>query len=544
MDLSLDYFSECLKVQQKTAQLFNARHQNKYKYTQKYLFEYDEETSLWVEIEEQDIKTAISNWLTLQKDKIIMLIPTNNEFEKKKLETFEKLYETKTNLKNIDSVYKYLTSEIKDNYFINKINRANPHLLPIKNNKVVCLKTGEIRPRGPDDYFTYFCNVEPTTKKSELFNNFIKDIMCRNQEAVKYLQSILGYSISGDMTAQSVFIMWGNGSNGKSVLLNLISEMMGDAYKPASKSIFLNIGKAHGEDLLDIKDRRIITYSETADSDNLNEEIIKMISGGDMITARGNYKSPISFKLISKLLLITNNKPKFNGNDFAMVRRIKFLPFQAKFVDVPLKKNEYKKNINLEKELIKNHLDEFFSFCLEGSINYFKNNKFEIPKHIGDLQQEYLESQGNIEKWYTENITPKSNNILLRSDAYNNYKLYCDDNAVTNIGKSSFFEKMKDILGEPTKKKVNGMSQICYSGFSLITDIEKEEIKIQTNIELKNIDFIDEDKQSNPKEYEVKEEDKISLESSDELAFGCKGLPCEPDPEEMKIINYKLKNLK
>ena len=83
MDLSLDYFTECLKVQQKTAQLFNARHQNKYKYSQKYIFEYDEETSLWVEIEEQDIKTDISNWLTLQKDKIIMLTPTNNEFEKK-----------------------------------------------------------------------------------------------------------------------------------------------------------------------------------------------------------------------------------------------------------------------------------------------------------------------------------------------------------------------------------------------------------------------------------------------------------------------------
>jgi putative DNA primase/helicase len=537
MDLSLDYFTECLKVQQKTAQLFNARHLNKYKYSSKYLFEYDDIASLWVEIEEQDIKTAISNWLTSQKDKIIMLTPNNNEFEKKKIETFEKLYETKTNLKNIDSVYKFFTSEIKDNIFINNLNRAKPHLLPIKNNKVVDLKTGEIRRREPEDYFTYFCNVEPTTKKSELFNNFIKDIMCRNQEAVKYLQSILGYSISGDMTAQSVFIMWGNGSNGKSVLLNLISEMMGDAYKPASKSIFLNIGKAHGEDLLDIKDRRIITYSETADNDNLNEEIIKMISGGDMITARGNYKSPISFKLISKLLLITNNKPKFNGNDYAMIRRIKFLPFQAKFVDVPIKKNEYKKNINLEKELIKNHLDEFFSFCLEGSINYFKNNKFEIPKHIGDLQQEYLESQGNIEKWYSENIVPKPDNILLRSDTYNNYKLYCDDNAVTNIGKSSFFEKMKDIIGEPIKKKVNGMSQICYVGFTLISDIEKEANKKE---ELKKIDFRDEeDKQSNPKEYEVKDEDKISLEDTTEEES-----EEEPDPEEMKIINYKLNNKK
>jgi putative DNA primase/helicase len=354
--------------------------------------------------------------------------------------------------------------------------------------------------------------------------------MCRRKEDYAYLQSILGYSMSGDISAQSVFIMWGNGSNGKSVLLNLISAMMGDAYKPASKNIFLNMGKSSaGEELIDVKDRRIITYSETADGDNLNEELIKMISGGDVMTARGLYKSCISFKLICKLLLITNNKPKFNGNDFAMVRRIKFLPFQAKFVDAPIKKNEYKKNPNLEKELIENHLDEFFTFCLEGAINYFKTNKLIIPKNIGDLQQEYLESQGNIDKWFRENIVAKEGKLILRSATYANYKTYCEDNAVNNIGKSNFFDKIKEYIGEPVNKKYNGATQMCYEGFAIISEIEKEEIKKEEKKkELDNIPFIDTD-----------ENDKISLEATSEEEE-----EEEADPPEMKVINYKLNNKK
>jgi putative DNA primase/helicase len=334
------------------------------------------------------------------------------------------------------------------------------------------------------------------------------------------------------MSAQSVFIMWGNGSNGKSVLLNLISAMLGEAYKPASKNIFLNMGKSSaGEELLDVKDRRIITYSETADNENLNEELIKMISGGDMITARGLYKSCISFKLICKLLLITNNKPKFNGNDFAMVRRIKFLPFQAKFVDVPIKKNEYKKNPNLEKQLTENHLDEFFTFCLEGAIAYFKHNKFDIPKNIGDLQQEYLESQGNIDKWFKENIVIKEEGLILRSSTYNNYKIYCEDNAVNNIGKSNFFEKIKEYVGEPFNAKFNGEKQMCYKGFTFISDIEKEEMKKEEKEQLDKIEFIEDKPQK-------EDDDKISLEESDSSEE-------EGDsPNEMKIINYKLNNKK
>ena len=55
----------------------------------------------------------------------------------------------------------------------------------------------------------------------------------------KYLQKILGYSLTGETNAQSFFIFWGRGSNGKSLLLNLLDKILDKAYKPPSKEIFV-----------------------------------------------------------------------------------------------------------------------------------------------------------------------------------------------------------------------------------------------------------------------------------------------------------------
>ena len=69
--------------------------------------------------------------------------------------------------------------------------------------------------------------------------HFISSIMCDKKENVKYLQKILGYCLTGETNAQSFFIFWGRGSNGKSLLLNLLDKILDKAYKPASKEIFV-----------------------------------------------------------------------------------------------------------------------------------------------------------------------------------------------------------------------------------------------------------------------------------------------------------------
>jgi putative DNA primase/helicase len=299
------------------------------------------------------------------------------------------------------------------------------------------------------------------------------------------------------MSAQSVFILWGNGSNGKSVLLNILNKMLDKAYKPVSKNVILNMayGKSAGPELIDIKDSRLVTFSETGQDDELNAEIIKTISGGDAITARGLYKEPITFKLQCKLLICTNNKPKFNGNDFAMTRRLKFIPFEASFVDKPNPNNnkQFKINKDLEKTIIENHLDEFFTFCVRGSKKWFKTKVFELPAVILQEQNKYFDGQGNLQKYFDENIIQKEGSRIARSKMYLNYKEYCDDNGTTSLNKSAFFEKISQFVGEPKNIKINDMPQMGYEGYSIKTEDKKTDNKPV-------VEFIDDKKEIDDKE--------------------------------------------
>jgi len=498
MEINLEYLSETLKNQQKIAQLFNARHQNKYKYSKKYLYTYDVDNALWEEVEQDYIINHIIAWLNTIYDKIMANINTKSLEDIKKVNKLEKQFESKASVANITYVFKLYLSEIQDKDFIDNLDRNDMYLLPIRNRQVINLKTGMVRPREHTDLFTYYCDVEPTEDKSDVFQNFINSIMCNNESSVKYLQTILGYCMTGDMTAQSVFIFWGNGSNGKSVLLNLLNKMLDKAYKPVAKNVILNMayGKSAGPELIDIKNSRLVTFSETGRDEELNAEIIKTISGGDAITARGLYKEPITFKLQCKLLICTNNKPKFDGNDFAMTRRLKFMPFEASFVDKPnpSNKNQYKIDKGLEKTIVENHLDEFFTFCVRGAMRWFKRKIFEPPTTILKEQIKFHEAQGSLQKYVDETIIKDDSKKLPRSSLYLNYKQYCDDNGTTGLGKSAFFEKMVQYIGEPKNMLINNVSQMGYCGYAIKSDDKVE------------VDFVEE-------VQPVEEEEEINIDN-------------------------------
>jgi putative DNA primase/helicase len=496
MEISLEYLSDTLRDQLKIAQLFNARHQNIYKYSKKYLYTYDVDEAIWVETEQETIISHMKSWLNAVYDKIMFNITTKSSDEMKKVTKLEKLIETKTSIANLTSVFLLYKCEIADKDFIDNLDRNDMYLLPIRNRQIIDLKTGIVRPREHTDLFTYYCDVAPTDEKSEVFQNFINSIMCNNDSSVKYLQTILGYCMSGDMSAQSVFILWGHGSNGKSVLLNLLNKLLDKAYKPVSKNVILNMayGKSAGPELIDIKNSRLVTFSETGRDEELNAEIIKTISGGDAITARGLYKDPIVFKLQCKLLICTNNKPKFDGNDFAMTRRLKFIPFEASFVDKPNpnNKNQFKINKDLEKTIIENHLDEFFTFCVRGAKKWFKTKVFELPDKILKEQVKYFDGQGNLQKYVDENIIEKQDGKILRSVLYNNYKQYCDDNGTPQLGKQTFFDKIVQFVGEPKNIMINGMRQMAYAGFSINDDKPDKPV----------VEFVEEEEEEDDKEPE------------------------------------------
>lgn len=458
------YFIDAFESEQTLALTFSSR-KPIYKFSKGDFFKYNNDKTLWEVICCDGIISDLSLWIT-DEAKMFIIENINNSDIKNILNDIIKKYTRYQYLKNIINFLKIL---INDDEFIIKLDRTLNDYLPIRNNKIVNLRDGTVRYRTKDDLFTYFCNVEPTETKTDLFKNFISSIMCDNDENIKYLQKILGYCITGETSSQCFFIFYGAGSNGKSLLLKLLQKTLNKAYKTTSRKIFINSGRDAGPELCDIKNARLLGFSETKKNDILNDDIIKMITGNDQIQARELYKNPILFTLISKLIMATNHKPSFDGCDRAMVRRLNYVPFIASFVDNPTLTNEYLINRDLENN-IESMLDEFFTFCLEGAKQWYQKPLFDPPEDIKKEKNKYILSQNSVGNWFIERVETVLKAKLKRSDCFNDYIKFCDDNGITPVKKKELFEILPSYTG--TCFKNDGI--FIYKNFKLKEEEEEE----------------------------------------------------------------------
>ena len=97
-------------------------------------------------------------------------------------------------------------------------------------NGTVDLRTGRRERHDPRDLLTKMAPVRADRKaKCPLFKKFLRRIADNDTETQTYIQQCVGYSLTGDMSAQAFFFVYGrSGNNGKSTLVNLVRDMLGD----------------------------------------------------------------------------------------------------------------------------------------------------------------------------------------------------------------------------------------------------------------------------------------------------------------------------
>ena len=164
------------------------------------------------------------------------------------------------------------------------------------------------------------------------FMKFLDDIFECEQELIGFVQRAIGYSLTGSTSEQCLFIMIGDGANGKSTFINVINKLLGlYGSTAASQTLIANGGNSIGDDLVDLIGARLITVSETEEGQSLAEAKIKQMTGGDRLKGRPLYGTHIQFNIIGKLWLATNSLPQINNTDHGIWRRIKAIPFNRTF---------------------------------------------------------------------------------------------------------------------------------------------------------------------------------------------------------------------
>ena len=89
-------------------------------------------------------------------------------------------------------------------------------------------------------------------------------------------------------------MLLGGGANGKSTLVNLLTDLLGDyAANTAASTLMASNSNQYGDDLIRLAGARLITSSETEHGQRFAEAKIKSFTGGDKVTGRPLYLSLI-----------------------------------------------------------------------------------------------------------------------------------------------------------------------------------------------------------------------------------------------------------
>lgn len=223
---------------------------------------------------------------------------------------------------------------------------ADPWLLNTET-FTINLRTGEHRPHDARDLLTKIAPVAAKVGSAcPLFEKFLRRITEADRELAAYTQKSVGYTLTGITSARVLFFVYGkDGDNGKSTLVNLIRDMLGDygRHTPTETLLTKNYDNAIPADLARLEGARMVTAIELNVNRQLDEAKIKAMTGGEPITARHLYKNFAEFKPQFKLWFVANDRPRVRATDNAIWRRIRVIPMNAKIApnevdpDLPLK---------------------------------------------------------------------------------------------------------------------------------------------------------------------------------------------------------------
>ena len=433
---------------------------------------------------------------TLKKNKGEMTTTESAEFEELKeankefIKFIDRTIKDHQKTKFAKSVINFFHHKIMDAEFMDKININNHHLLPLRT-KNLNLKTGKMNERTKEQFFTQalkFDSLDYISESDESYkivDDFFLDICTGSEIKKQYLQKILGYFLTGNVTlGRTFYIFYGEGKNGKSAIIEIIGEIFSHYCKAMESSIIIkkgakNAGQASPEmEVLDYG-LRLALLSETNEGDTLNEVLIKNITGYDPISYRPLYGKNKNFRSEAKLCMLTNHKPYFKLST-SMIDRIRFLDFKSRFgneepkLDVngnKIDKNYYKANPELVVQLKTIFKEYVLLWMVNGSKKFFEDGHMNVPDDAQLINENmsYINEMDLYKRFTDECLDVDPSAKVLCSLVNDRYKKFCTDEGIPPIKQSQLKQLiLKQFI---TKKDSNNY----YYGFKLKEDEEEDE---------------------------------------------------------------------
>ena len=304
-------------------------------------------------------------------------------------------------------------------------------------NGYIDLTSRELYKHDINKMFSQITNTDYTEKmQPAVWLDFLNDIFAGDQEVIRYIQKALGYSLTGSTREQIMFILFGKGRNGKSIFVEVISEILGDySNNMQAKSLMVKKNDNVNTDIARLSKARFVTSSEPNEGFRFDEGLIKQLTGGDKVTARFLYAEEFEYTPKFKIWVSTNHKPIIRGTDDGIWRRLVLIPFD---VQIP----EEKVDKDLKYKLLR-EAPAILNWMAEGAYMWMQEG-LEMPDKLKAASKAYRTEMDVIEQFIEDECKRVDDGKEKANELYELYKQWANENGNYKMSNKDFGIKMKE----------------------------------------------------------------------------------------------------
>lgn len=209
---------------------------------------------------------------------------------------------------------------------------ADPNIINCGNG-VLDLRSGHLHEYHP----SFMCRKRTSARflksaSSPVFDDFLHTVTSENVEVASYLMRFFGYAISGQVAEDAFLFLWGEGSNGKSTLLETMTRVLGDYATNLDGDLLTKTrNEKHPTGIARLQGARLASGPEINADAPFDEALLKRLTGRDRVVARRMGQDFFEFDPTHTFVLSGNNFPRVFGTDHGFWRRVRVVQLTQRF---------------------------------------------------------------------------------------------------------------------------------------------------------------------------------------------------------------------
>ena len=323
------------------------------------------------------------------------------------------------------------------------------------------LATRNVKAHDPGDLLTY-CLETPFDPAAQCprFWELVWRMCGRDYEVAAYVIKCLGYSMLGDNREQKVFFIAGPTGSGKSVMLRVVSDVLGELAHASQPELITVVRGGSGRNARtenSIRGARLITITETSQFMNIDEAQLKRLTGEAVISVNQHYaKTELKTPVTWTIWVATNQMPTLTNYDAAMRRRVIVIPGGP---TVP----EWEADNLLADKIIRSESRGILAMLVRGCSEYFRTG-LAMPDAVREMTELYAVEQDTVAAFVADTMelggwTPDGG--IPQHQAWQTYQQWATGSS--RLGRNEFMDKMSKYPGIMRNKSSRRFEGVAWS---------------------------------------------------------------------------------